>query len=89
MKHEYRCIKSWVFENPDGTKVEVYIGDKVCIKVNTETIDLNHWCWGELENPIHFEVADLTRSSLVGEMIIHRTTYYKLHPRDIIEIIKL
>ena len=89
MKHEYKCIESWVVENPDGTMVEIYVGDKVRVRVDEKRIDLTDTLMGKMENPIDFRVASLSKSKFHGESLIRRTLYFHLTPKYIIEITKL
>lgn len=89
MKYEYKCIESWVVENPDGTKVEIYLGDKVRVRVDEKRIDLTDTLMGKMENPIDFRVVSLSKLKFKGESLIHKTHYFHLTPKDIIEITKL
>ena len=89
MKREYKCITSWAVENPDGTKVEIFPGDKVSVTVDTNKVSLNLWGRGQLENPIDFRVVSLSKMIFVGEMLKDTSTYFKLRPNEIVEITKL
>lgn len=89
MKYEYKCIESWVVENPDGTMVEINVGDKVRVRVNEKRIDLTDTLMGKMENPIDFRIASLSKSKFQGESLIHPCLYFELTPKDIMEIIKL
>lgn len=90
MKHEYKCIKSWIVENPDGTKVEISLGDKVRVKVDEERINLNDTLLGEkYNNPMDFKVVSLSKLKFVGSYLNHPSIHFYLTSRDITEIKKL
>lgn len=89
MKYEYKCIESWVVENPDGKTVEIYVGDKVRVRVNEKRIDLTDTLVGKMENPIDFRVESLSKLKFKGKSLIHPCLYFTLTPKDIMEIIKL
>lgn len=89
MKHEYKCIESWVVGNPDGTKVEIYLGDKVKVRIDEKRIDLTDTLVGKMENPIDFRVVSLSKLKFKGESLIYPCLYFELTPKDIKEIIKL
>lgn len=89
MKHKYKCVESWVVENPDGTIVEIYVGDKVRIRVDEKRIDLTDTLMGKIENPIDFRVVSLSKLKFIGKSLIHSCWYFGLTPKDIVEIIKL
>ena len=89
MKREYKCITSWVVENPDGTKIEIFPGDKVRVTINTDKVSLNYWGYGQLKNPIDFRVVSLSKMIFKGEVLGHMLLYFVLRPNEIIEITKL
>ena len=90
MKHEYKCIKSWIVENPDGTKVEISLDDKVRVKVDEKRVDLTDTLLGEkIDNPIDFRVVSLSKFKFVGSYLNHPSIHFYLTSGDIIEITKL
>lgn len=89
MKREYKCITSWVVENPNGTKVEIFPGDKVRVTVDTNKVSLNHWGHGQLENPVDFRVVRLSKMVFEGEMLEDMFFNFVLRPNEIIEVTKL
>ena len=77
MKHEFKCIKSWIVENPDGTKVEISLGDKVRVKVDEKRVDLNNSPLGEkYNNPMDFQVTSLSKLKFVGRCLNHLSVYF-------------
>ena len=90
MKREFVNIKKWVCENPDGSKVDVFLGDEVQI-----TFDLKEGVVSEEffkrhpDNTIKLKIVKISSREIEGEDIERPCHCLNLYPYDIVDIKKL